>query len=606
MSDVMEPYYLAVDIGTSRVAAATARLAHDGGIATAVFPLGRRSDSAPTVVFVGEDGELLFGDAAERRGIAQPDRLVREFKRSVGDEVPISVAGRAIPAEQLYARTVVDVIDAVTAREGAEPAGIVLTHPASWGLHRLGLVRSAAHACGIDDVTFLPEPEAAAREYEASHALDDDETLAVYDLGGGTFDCVLLRRTGGSFVVVGAPIGLDDLGGADFDDAVLRHVLRRAEVAPAALADASGDARMALAQLRRECVDAKEALSFDSDVVVPVLLPAARSSIRLTRTELEEMIEAPLARTLDAVDDALDEAGRSAEQLTSILLIGGSSRIPLVAERLSERFDLPIAIDADPKASIATGAARTALVRAMGARMDAAGTASADDTAAPAPGGEHSVVLAAPVGPVAAASGPGIRYTIVLSAAAVLLAGAIVFGSTLTAGNGSTFVPVAEQGRTPTPSPTPVPAGSAPTAPTSPSTAPVDGSAPVTEPRTDTGQRTTPGAQTPRRSTPRAASPGLGTAPGGSTGGSTGGSAGGAAGTTPQGTTSTEGGSTPQPQTSPSAASSEQPSSIEPEPQPEPTPTPIDPVIADPAPDPGPTQDPPPDPSPTPLEPLIS
>ena len=80
-----ESYFLAVDVGTSRVGAATARLSADGSISAASFPLGRRSDSVATVVFVAEDGELLFGDVAERRGVTQPERLIREFKRSIGD-----------------------------------------------------------------------------------------------------------------------------------------------------------------------------------------------------------------------------------------------------------------------------------------------------------------------------------------------------------------------------------------------------------------------------------------------------------------------------------------------------------------------------------------
>ena len=274
-----EQYFLAVDVGTSRVAAATARIAPDGSVTTTAFPLGRRSDTVATVVFVADDGDLLFGDVAERRGLMEPERMVREFKRSVGDEVPVIVGDHSIPTEHIYARTVAGVIDAVTEREGAAPEGVILTHPAMWGAHRLGLVTSALSELGIHDVEFMTEPEAAARHYEATRSLDPGEILAVYDLGGGTFDCVVLRKTETSFETVGEPVGLDNLGGADFDDAVVRHVLRAAEVSPEALDDSSADARVALSQLRRECVDAKEALSFDSDVVIPVLLPAGRSSV---------------------------------------------------------------------------------------------------------------------------------------------------------------------------------------------------------------------------------------------------------------------------------------------------------------------------------------
>ncbi|MDQ7878416.1 Hsp70 family protein [Microbacterium sp. QXD-8] len=392
------------------------------------------------MVFVAEDGDLLFGDAAERRGVGAPERLIREFKRSIGDDVPLVVGDQSIPAEQLYARTVAGVIDAVTEREGGEPAGVIITHPAMWGPHRVGTISSALAALGIRDVEFITEPEAAARHYEASRVLEPGETLAVYDLGGGTFDCVLLRKTETSFELLGEPMGLDNLGGADFDDAVVRHVLRSAEVSPEALDDSSADARVALSQLRRECVDAKEALSFDSDVVVPVLLPAGRSSVRLTRAEFEDMIDPYVTQTVDVLEDALEAADVEPEQLESVLLIGGSSRIPLVTQRISERLDRPTAIDADPKASIALGAAYTALIRAMDREIAAPGelvvyegvSAGGLELAVPAAAG-----LAAPVAPVAASSAHGARHYIAISAAAALVAAAIVFGSTMTLGNGS-------------------------------------------------------------------------------------------------------------------------------------------------------------------------
>ncbi|MEI3865797.1 Hsp70 family protein [Microbacterium sp. CCNWLW134] len=390
-------YFLGIDVGTTRIAAATARTAPDGSIVAAPFPLGRRNDSAATVVFVADDGELLIGDAAERRGITQPERLVREFKRSIGDDVPVVAGGRSIPAEKLWAHTVAAVVDAVVEREGSRPAAVMLTHPTAWGPHRIGLILSALDKLGVKDVHLITEPEAAARHYESGRVMAAGQALAVYDLGGGTFDSVILRKSAdGSFAPVGIPVGIDNLGGADFDDAVFRHVLRSSGVAEADLNDADPDIRLALAQLRRECVEAKEALSFDSDVTVPVLLPSGATSVRLTRQEFEEMIDGSIERTIDTLEDGLDSAGLEPEALESVLLIGGSSRIPLVAERLSERLDRPIAIDADPKSSIALGAARAlvpvtaeesattlALVPA-GAAVGAAGALATTDAAAAA------------------------------------------------------------------------------------------------------------------------------------------------------------------------------------------------------------------------------
>ena len=589
--DMAEHYFLAVDVGTSRVGAATARVAADGSITAAVFALGRRSDSVVSAVFVGDDGDLLFGDSAERRGVAQPERLVREFKRSIGDEVPLVVGGRSFRPEEFYALTVAEAVRTVTEREGAEPAGVILSHPATWGPHRIGLVRSALEAVGLDEVDFITEPEAAARHYDASRALGVGETLAVYDLGGGTFDCVVLRKTETSFAAIGEPVGLDNVGGADFDDAVFRHVLRSAEVSAEVLDDSDADARVALAQVRRECVEAKEALSFDSDAVVPVMLPAAHRSVRLTRAEFEGMIDPFVAQTTDALEDALERNGIHPDELEAVLLIGGSSRIPLITQRLSEQLDRPIAIDADPKSSVALGAAHTVLVRAFNAQIETSDAlvlfdgstdvelASATEIAAPAPAG------------VAQKTPPSVRHTVAVSAGALLVAAAIVFGSTLSAGQAGSAAPLSlawyspATGLAPAPAPTgttPVPAPPVETA-----------SAPV--PVTNNSGSSGGGDSQPRRATPTSRK-----APPASSGPSNSAappSRGGAAAPAPapgSGTTNTN---QPNSPSTPGGGSSPSPSPSNPSADPSPEPT----IPTPPAPDPTPTETtPPPQPEPTP------
>ena len=519
---VNEQYFLAVDVGTSRVAAATARLAVDGSISTVPFPLGRRSDNMSTVVFVADDGELLIGDAAERRGVTEPDRLIREFKRSIGDEVPLLVAGRALRAEDLYAHTVAVVVETVAEREGTRPASIILSHPASWGPHRIGLIRAALERIGIVEVDLISEPEAAARSYESSRRLAPGQTLAVYDLGGGTFDTVVLRKDEhNAFTLLGKPVGIDNLGGADFDDAVLRHVLLAADIAAADLADP--DSRLALAQLRRECVDAKEALSFDSDATIPVLLPSGSSRIRLTRSEFESMIDPSLEQTIDALDDALEAGGVESDDVECILLIGGSSRIPLVTQRLSERFDRPTAIDADPKSSIALGAALTALVRAndrdLGVGQELALLESDADAAS------HEVELFQPAGAVAtlaapvspAVAGTPKRHTFALAGGAVLIAAAIVFGSTVTAGSDNNFFTPMSTERLFTPGPTALPVAPAPALPGAPEPPAAvegggEGDQPVAESRAPRKGAKAPSTETASWK-PRIASPAPATAP---------------------------------------------------------------------------------------------
>ena len=113
----------------------------------------------------------------------------------------------------------------------------------------------------------------------------------------------------------------------------------------------------AVARIRRECTEAKEALSADTEVSIPVLLPAARGSVRLHRSEFEEMIRPQVEETVEALRRAVDSAGLAPEQLSAVLLVGGSSRIPLVAQLVSEQLGRPVAVDADPKNAIAKGAA---------------------------------------------------------------------------------------------------------------------------------------------------------------------------------------------------------------------------------------------------------
>ncbi|MCJ1706453.1 Hsp70 family protein [Microbacterium sp. VKM Ac-2923] len=356
------PYFLAIDVGTSRTAAATARSTPDGALLAAPLPLGRNADSTPTTVFVSDSG-LLFGEAAERRGTAQPERLVREFKRRIGDDVPIVAGDRRFSPQDLFALIVGWVIGTAVEREGQHPEGIAVSVPVTWGEYRTQLVRDAIGRLGWNDVQVITEPEAAARHYESTHPLDIGRALAVYDFGGGTFDTVILQKTvDGHVDFVGSPVGIPDLGGADFDDMVLRHTVRAAGIPASALAGVHTDPgmRMALASLRRECVDAKESLSFDGEAVVPVLIGDGHGAVRLTRAEFEDMIEPEIARTVEVLEIALEQSGLTADDLDAILLTGGTSRIPRVAQLLSERFDRPIAVDADPKAIIALGAARTA------------------------------------------------------------------------------------------------------------------------------------------------------------------------------------------------------------------------------------------------------
>ncbi|HEY9355347.1 MAG TPA: Hsp70 family protein, partial [Arthrobacter sp.] len=355
-------YVLAIDVGTSFTAAAIARTDRIAPPVPESLPLGLRGTSVPSVIYYPEEGPILVGEAAERRGLDSPDRVVREFKRRIGDSVPIAVGTLSLPAEEVFATMAGWVVDRAVEREGEPPSHIILSHPAAWGGHRISVIKEALTARGLHDVALVSEPEAAALHYASQVRVEDGSTIAVYDLGGGTFDTAILRKAdAGRFEFLGRPEGIEGLGGADFDAAVLRHVAAHTGEAFTALDPADPAAMAALARLRRECVEAKEALSADSEASISVFLPAVHQQVRLVRSELEAMIEEPIRETVDALERSRDELGLEADDLTAVLLIGGSSRIPLVAQLISEQLDRPIAVDADPKSSICLGAVVAAL-----------------------------------------------------------------------------------------------------------------------------------------------------------------------------------------------------------------------------------------------------
>jgi actin-like ATPase involved in cell morphogenesis len=276
----------------------------------------------------------------------------------MGDSTPIVVGGTPYGAEALVAQVLRAVVKEATAREGSPPDHVVLTHPASWSTFKVDLLAQAARLAGIESVTFLTEPQAAAIHYASQARLEPGATIAVYDLGGGTFDAAVLRRTANGFELLGIPEGMERFGGIDIDRAVLAHVDDTLAGELAQQAESGGPAvAAALARVREDARTAKEVLSNDSDAVVPVLLPGLNSEVRVTRAELENMIRPRLTETIDALYRTVRSAGLDWADLSAILTVGGSSRIPLVREVVKERTGRPVVVDTHPKHAIALGAA---------------------------------------------------------------------------------------------------------------------------------------------------------------------------------------------------------------------------------------------------------
>jgi YVTN family beta-propeller protein len=366
-------YSLGIDLGTTFTAAAIDRAGH-----IEMATLGDRTAAIPSVVLIRADGPVLTGDAANRRAAMEPDRVAREFKRRFGDPTPLVLGGAPHSVSSVLARLLTAVVGAVAEREGGPADQVMLTHPANWGPYKRELFDSVPRLAEVDRVAMITEPEAAAAHYAANERLADGAVIAVYDFGGGTFDATVLRKRATGFEILGTPEGVEGLGGIDFDEGVFAFVDRTLDGAVTALDFSDRQTAAALVRLRQECVLAKEALSVDTETAIPVLMPGLQTEVRLTRAELEEMMRPSIEATLSSLRRALRSAHVDPEDLTGVLLVGGSSRIPLVSQMVSAALGRPTAVDTHPKHVIALGAAALAGAarlgpQAAGARHHVAG-----------------------------------------------------------------------------------------------------------------------------------------------------------------------------------------------------------------------------------------
>jgi YVTN family beta-propeller protein len=359
VSDGVGAYGLGVDLGTTFVAAAVTR-----GSRVEMFTLGDRTVVTPAAVYARGDGSLITGEAATRQAVSNPERVGQEFKRRLGDPTPIILGGTPHSVTSLLAALLADSIARVSEAEGAPPRNVVLTHPANWGPYRRELFEEVPQLAGVPEARMITEPEAAAAYYAAARNLGDGDTVAVYDLGGGTFDVTVLRkRAGGDTAgidILGTPEGIERLGGVDFDDAILAHINFSSGGALSELDLSNPQTVVALARLRQDAILAKEALSVDTSVTIPVFLPNRHFDVRLTRGEFEDLIRAQVESTIGALTRTLRSAHVEPSDLNAVLLVGGSSRIPLVGQMITAALNRPTLVDAHPKYAVALGAATLA------------------------------------------------------------------------------------------------------------------------------------------------------------------------------------------------------------------------------------------------------
>lgn len=346
-------YYLGIDIGASRVHAAIARTSPSGDEVVESFALGEAGLEMPAVMSVTADGELVFGEAAAARGGEHNGSLVNGIRHRVGTGVPFLVSGQRVCAEDAYARLAAEVVARVQDSEGQPADHVVLTHPASWGTHRIDLIRTAlATHCG-EAVDLLPEPQAAALGHIL--AADPGQLVAVCDLGATTLKTAILRTGADGMGTSTLANDAVAIGGLDLDDVVLESVL-------ASTPTLTHVSHATLAALRTESSGAKEALSSQAEVTIPTRGSDGPLSVRLTRSQFEVLIQGLLDRTVAALKETIDSSGVAFDDVSTVVLAGGSARIPFVAEHLTTALARPVVADHDPGAVIAMGAARSGLL----------------------------------------------------------------------------------------------------------------------------------------------------------------------------------------------------------------------------------------------------
>jgi molecular chaperone DnaK len=353
---VASGWTLAIDFGTSFTTAAIA----DGGQASVLEV--ENSRYFPSLVCLGEDGSLLTGTAARQLGAVLPDHAERMPKRSLVSSAEVRLGSRTVACTDLVGAVLGRMYREACAHQHGEPPGrVVLTHPAAWGDYELGLLTKAAEPAGLTRPVLLPEPVAAAGYYADQQALRSIEHVAVYDLGGGTFDVAVLSRrgAGSGFHLAGRPGGDPDLGGEDLTESLVDLVGRYAcERDPRPWDDLwlrDGDtARREQAALRRDVCEAKEALSATPSVRITVR--GYDQPFLVGRPEYEEAIADCLQQSLTRLMSTVSSAGLEPTDLGAVLLAGGASRTPRVGDLLAQRFGAVPLSAPDPKSVVALGA----------------------------------------------------------------------------------------------------------------------------------------------------------------------------------------------------------------------------------------------------------
>jgi molecular chaperone DnaK len=345
-------YSLGIDLGASTCAAALQRGAHVEPCA-----LGETSTTMPAVALPRADGSSLVGEAAEQACRYEPVLVARSVTGRLADLEPIVVDDQLVDPYLLTEALIGTVVDRAGTMPGGPPDQLVLTYPLRLAGTVEPVLEAAAAQVSPTPAVLVPEPIAAMAKLSHDVELALGTTVAVVDFGGSSFDVTLVRRSATGFDLVGEPASIDDFGGVDVDTAVLAHVESAIGDLTSRIGPDDQSGMMALRQLRTSCRLAKEQLSSATGAVVDVAMPNARAHVEVTRDDLDRLLAGRLTEAVDLVAATIADAGLAMSDVHVALVVGGSARIPLLSQLITDRVGLPIVADPLPELTVALGAA---------------------------------------------------------------------------------------------------------------------------------------------------------------------------------------------------------------------------------------------------------
>jgi len=316
------------------------------------------SRTTPSVVAFAKDGEVLVGEVAKRQAITNPDRTIRSVKRHMGTSWKIDIDGKNYTSQEISARTLMKLKRDAEAYLGESVTQAVITVPAYFDDAQRTATQEAGTIAGLEVLRIINEPTAAALAYGLDKG-DEDQTILVFDLGGGTFDVSVLEIGDGVFEVRSTH-GDTSLGGDDWDEAVIEWLvtsfkndhgvdLSADSMAGQRLKEAAEKAKIELSQVQQTQINLPFITATDAG---PLHL-----DYQLSRSKFEELTSDLLQRTRIPFEQAIKDAGLTKGEIDHVILVGGSTRMPAVAELVHELTGKEPNKTVNPDEVVAIGAA---------------------------------------------------------------------------------------------------------------------------------------------------------------------------------------------------------------------------------------------------------